>query len=148
MRRSCAAVLCAILFSCIFTCASAQTVSCPEARLSLTVPDSWVSVPLTGQDDPDLRLLLDGGDLTLSVYTADSGSDTFQVFTGDETESYSLVLSGVKADCVAGRNAEGYYRIYTWLDKRTQVQFYFLVTGPEAAARDVIDEIMSSLLFD
>ena len=151
MRKCCSVLLCVLLLSGLVSCAAAQTVSCPEARLAFEVPETWISVPLTGQDDPDLCLLLEGPDVSLAVYAADAGGllpDAFEVLTGDETESSVLTVSGVEITCVAGKNEDGEYRIYTWLDRRTQVQFWFLATGRSKDARKVIDGIMDSLVFE
>lgn len=151
MRGIPAVFLCFTLLICMVSCASAQVVSCPDARLKLSVPDSWVVVPLSDTDDPDLRLLLEDDGVSLSVYVADAGSllpGVFDVFTGDETESGTVVLSGVEMDYVAGESRDGSYRIYTWLDRRNQVQFYFLVTAHQKKARETIDRIMDSLVFE
>ena len=148
--RKFAALLCGTLLLCTFSCASAQVVSCPEAHLLLTVPDSWRTVPLSASDDPDLCLLLEDKGLSLSVYVADAGGlvpDAFELFTGDETESGTVVLGGMEMEYVAGESHEGYYRIYTWLDRRNQVQMYFLVTSSRKSSEKTIDEIMSSLVF-
>ena len=67
MRKVPAAFLCAVLLVCTVSCASAQVVSCPEAHLSMTVPDSWTVVPLSGSGDPDLCLLLQDNNISLSV---------------------------------------------------------------------------------
>ena len=151
MRRIPAAFLCFTLLTCMVSCASAQVVSCPDARLKLSVPDSWIIVPLSENDDPDLRLLLEDDGVSLSVYVADTGSlltGVFDVFTGDETESGSVVLSGIEMDYVAGESRDGSYRIYTWQDSRNQVQFYFLVTAHQKKAGKTIDRIMDSLIFE
>lgn len=151
MRKKSVFFLCTLLLVCVVSAAAARTVYCPGARLTLTVPDDWQEVPLSGFEDPDLCLLLEGGDLSLSVYASEAGSllpDAFQVFTGDETESFSVTLSGVEMTCVAGKAPEGDYRVYTWLDRSRQVQFWFLVTGPELPARSVIEGIMSTLVFN
>ena len=150
MRKSVACLCCIVLLACTVSSACAQTVPCPEARVTLTVPDSWTPVPRTDQDDPDLCLLLEGKDLTLYVYVSDAGGflpDAFQVFTGDETESSVVTLSGMEMTCVAGRSAEGDYRIYTWLDQRNQVQLYFLIYGQPKAALETILQIMDSIEF-
>ena len=148
MRKRLSVLLCVFLFSCMVTGALAQSISCPEAHLVLTVPDDWNRGSLSGKDDPGLCLLVGNRDLTLSVYIDDTGGllpDSFQVFTGDDTESFSVVLSGMQMTCVAGKSSEGNYRIYTWLDRRNQVQFYFLITGNTGASRSLIDEIMNSI---
>lgn len=151
MRKSMAVLLCCILLVGSVSCAAAQSVSCPEAHLILTVPDSWTSVPLYDSGEPDLCLLLKSSDQTLSVYVSDAGGLTpgaFEVFTGDETDSGTVVFSGVEMDYVSGENADGNYRIYTWLDERNQVQLYFLITGDLASSRKVIKRIMNSLEFE
>ena len=151
MRKSMAVLLCCILLVGSVSCAAAQSVSCPEAHLILTVPDSWTSVPLYDSGEPDLCLLLKSSDQTLSVYVSDAGGLTpgaFEVFTGDETDSGTVVFSGVEMDYVAGENENGNYRIYTWLDERNQVQLYFLITGDLTSSRKVIKRIMNSLEFE
>lgn len=151
MRKISAALFCVILLCFFASCAAAQTVPCPQAHLTLTVPDDWRVVPLTGAEDPGLCLLLENGDITLSVYVDDTGGllpDSFQILTGDDTESTLVSYGGVQMTCVAGTGAEGTYRIYTWLDERDQVQFYFLITGSSRASRSLIEDIMGSVRFD
>jgi len=151
VRKTLLFVLCLLAVLVLSVSACAQTVPCPEARIILTVPDTWTAVPRTDQDDPDLCLLLEGKDLTLYVYASDAGGflpDAFQVFTGDETESSVVTLSGMEMTCVAGRSAEGDYRIYTWEDRRNQVQMYFLIISRPDASRKAIDDIMNSIVFE
>ena len=151
MRRFLAFLLCVILLLGAVSCAWAQTVSCPEAHLVLTVPDSWKVLPLLGTDDPELRLLLDGKDLSLSVYVAENGGlapDAFALFTGDETESGTVVLGGVEMAYIEGNSRDGSYTVYTWLDRTNQVQFYFLVTANRKASRKIIDSVMNSIRFE
>ena len=143
--------LCMLLALCLSSCALAQTVSCPEAHLVLSVPDPWTVIPLTAADDPDLRLLLEGDGVTLALYVTDVNGvlpDSFQVYLGNETDSGTDLRSGKQMDYVAGTATEGDYRIYTWLDQRNQVQLYFLVSGRSDAASPVIDAIMDSIAFD
>lgn len=150
LRKLFAALLFSSLLVFAVSCASAQVVSCPQAHLVLTVPDSWSVVPLFNTGDPDLCLLLEDRDMTLSVYVADAGGlvpEAFELFTGDETESGTVMLSGMEMTYVAGESPEGYYRIYTWLDRRNQVQLYFLVTAQLNTSQKVIDGIMESLEF-
>ena len=151
MRKVSSAFLGAILLACAVSCVSAQVVSCPEAHLSLTVPDSWTAVPLYDAGDPDLCLLLEDEDISLSVYVSDAGGllpDAFEVFTGEETESGTVVFGGVEMTYVAGQSSDGNYRIYTWTDRRNQVQFWFLVTANRNASRKTIDRVMNSLEFE
>ena len=108
MRKVPAAFLCAVLLVCAVSGASAQVVSCPDAHLSMTVPDSWTVVPLYNSGDPDLCLLLQDENISLSVYVSDAGGllpDAFEVFTGDETESGTVVFGGVEMTYVAGQTA-------------------------------------------
>ena len=60
MRRCLASFICVLLLAGAVSFAQAQSISCPEANVILTVPDSWTAVPLSASGDPDLRLLLDG----------------------------------------------------------------------------------------
>ena len=124
-------LLCSFLAVCLVSGALAQSVSCPEAHLVLSVPDPWTVVPLSPADDPDLRLLL----------------DSFEVWLGNETDSGTDMRSGKKMDYVAGTAVEGDYRIYTWLDQRNQVQLYFLIYGQPKAALETILQIMDSIEF-
>lgn len=151
MRKWHVMLLCLLLLCSIVSCSQAMSVSCLEAHLVLTVPDSWRNVPLSSADDPDLYLLLEGDGVSLSVYIADAGGllpGAFQVFTGDETDSGTVTVNGVGLSYVAGENSDGAYWIYTWVDRRNQVQMYFLVTGNRQAARSVINGIVSTLRFE
>ena len=151
MRKRLTPLCCAFLLCCSASGALALTVPCPEAHLTLTVPDSWTLVPLEEKDDPGLCLLLETGEISLSVYIDETGGllpDTFQVFTGDETETSVVHYGGVEMTCVAGRNDDGTYRIYTWLDEKDQVQFWFLITGSSGSGRGIIEDIMGSIQFD
>lgn len=150
MRKFRLFLLCSFLAVCLVSGALAQSVSCPEAHLVLSVPDPWTVVPLSPADDPDLRLLLEGNDLTLAVYVTDVGGvlpDSFEVWLGNETDSGTDMRSGKKMDYVAGTAVEGDYRIYTWLDQRNQVQLYFLIYGQPKAAQETILQIMDSIEF-
>lgn len=151
MRKKLSAVLLVLLLLCLAPGALAQTVPCPRAHLSLTVPEDWVLVPLDGTEDPGLCLLLENGDMNLSVYIDSADGllqDSFQVLTGDDRESTEVSYAGVRMTCVSGESEEGAYRIYTWLDESSQVQFYFLITGTPRSARGLIEDIMGSIVFD
>ena len=151
MRKFRIFLLCALLSLCLVSCALAQSVSCPEAHLVLSVPDPWTVIPLTAADDPDLRLLLEGDGMNLALYVTDVNGvlpDSFQVYLGNETDSGTDLRSGKQMDYVAGTAPEGDYRIYTWLDQRNQVQLYFLVSGRSPSAPEIIDTILDSMEFD
>ena len=151
MRKVPVFFLCVLLLFGLVSGAAAQSVPCPEAGLTLTVPDSWKIVPLKSSDDPDLCLLLSGKGISLSVYVSDASNafpDAFQVFTGDETDSGTVTLGGREMTYVAGKNDDGDYRIYTWIDRKSQVQFWFVVTSQQKTNKKTIDEIMKSLKFD
>lgn len=150
MRKAFLFLLCLLPVISFSSVAMAQEIACPDAGLVLSVPDAWREVPLTGADDPELRLRLDGGAVSLYLYVSDSGDllpDAFQVFLGDETESSVVTLSGRRMALVAGSGAEGDYRIYTWQDRRRQVQLYFLIVSRPDASRKTIDGIMDSIAF-
>lgn len=151
MRRFVLILLCVILAAGSVSCALAQSVPCPDAHLILTVPDSWILIPFPDTEDPDLRLHLEGDDISLSLYVADANGlmpDAFQVLVGDETESGDILVGDVEISYVAGESADGEYRIYTWVDRRNQVQMYFLITGRSKTARQTIEEIIQTLVFE
>ena len=150
MRKALSILLCLFIAAGLVSVACAQTVSCPEARLTLTVPDGWKIVPRSDMDDPELCLHLESGDISLCVYAADTGGfvPDFQIFTGDETESAVVTRSGRQMNYVAGSGADGNYRIYTWQDRRSQVQLYFVIVSHPEASRKTVDRIMDSLVFE
>jgi hypothetical protein len=74
--------------------------------------------------------------------------DAFEIFTGDETESGTVVLGGVEMAYIEGNSRDGSYTVYTWLDRTNQVQFYFLVTANRKASRKIIDSVMNSIRFE
>ena len=151
MRKVPAFFLCLLLLFGLVSGAAAQSVPCPRAGLTLTVPDSWKVVPLNASDDPDLCLLLSGKDISLSVYVSEAAGafpDAFQVFTGDETASGTVTLGGREMTYVAGKNSDGDYQIYTWIDRKSQVQFWFVITAKPKTAQKTIDEVMNTLKFE
>ena len=128
--------------------ALAQRVECPVGGFSVTLPDHFVEVPVS--PGSDLCFYWHGNKLTVQSYAIYQGevTETFEVLTGNETDSGTDLRSGKQMDYVAGTATEGDYRIYTWLDQRNQVQLYFLVSGRSDAASPVIDAIMDSIAFD
>ena len=151
MRRFCLILLCVFLAAGTVSCAFAQSIPCPDAHVILTVPDTWILIPFSESVDPDLRLYMEGDDISLALYVADVNGlmpDSFQIYVGDETESGDMTVGNVEISYVAGESEDGDYRIYTWVDRRNQVQMYFLITGRSKAARKVIDEIITTLEFD
>ena len=142
-------ILLIVLLVFSLSAAMAQRVECATGGFSVKLPDHFVEEAVSG--DPDLCLLLQDENISLSVYVSDAGGllpDAFEVFTGDETESGTVVFGGVEMTYVAGQSSEGNYRIYTWLDRRNQVQFYFLITANRKASRKTIDSVMNSLEFE
>ena len=103
MRKALSFLLCLFLAAGLVSVANAQTVSCPEARLTFSVPDSWISDPLPGSDDPGLCLLLRGDGLTLSF----DGAFASLSIEGGQSWTGSYELTGGKALTIHDDSKEG-----------------------------------------
>ncbi len=152
MKRKLAFLLLLLLLPVCLSGASAQTFFCPEAAFTMTVPDDFVQLTISEADDPDLRLLLENPEMTLSVYVsfsaAGSPDDLFQVFSGNETESGSLLIDGREASYVFWNEGASSCFLYTLTDRTNQIQFYFFSTGRQDLAREVISAIIQSVVFN
>ena len=131
--------------------ASAQTVSCPEAGMTLEVPDSYLLLP-GSPDEPELVLHMADQSMDLAVYVSfvgrNAGNDLFQILTGDELDYGSVQIGGVDMLYVRGRDDDGDYQMYSWLMDSDNVSVYFLWRGDEKKALRAVDDIMNSIVFD
>ena len=129
---------------------ASQSVTCPEAGLILTVPDDFEVVPLSPEDDPDLRLLLESKRLSVSVYVSFVGSAMTDpqswVLTGDETDTGVRKLAGKKLVYVSGNSdGESYYTCF-WLCRGSGASLDFRWIEKNAKkAKKTVEEILSSI---
>ena len=152
MRKVPAAFLCAVLLVCAVSGASAQVVSCPEAHLSMTVPDSWTVVPLYNSGDPDLCFYWHGNKLTVQAYASYqgevAGSDMFEVLTGSEIDSGYVNINGMN---MLYSRTEEYGDViisYTWMDRGNSVTMEFTYSAEESSVLKTVNSIINSIQFD
>lgn len=131
--------------------APAERVLCPVGGFSLDLPDSFVEQPLSG-DVPDLCFYWKSDRLSIQAYVLYlgevAGSDLFQVLTGMETDSGTCVRGGVNMIYASGVDADGAYRLYSWMDRGNNVALYFYFMEGDASAPDLIEDIMGTISFD
>lgn len=118
----------------------------------MEVPDDFLELPISDQDDPDLKLLLENSDMTISVYVSYSsggGADVlFQVFSGNETESGSVPVGSRDASYVIWNEDSAACFLYTLTDQMNQIQLYFNSVGRPDLAREVVSSIIQSITFN
>ena len=129
--------------------ASAQTVFCPSGGFSVTVPDYFDNLPISGYDDPELALHLSGGDINLTVYVSYGAAGSgFQILTGNETEYGSVFINGVEMFYARGMDMQGNWITYSWTQAANSVTIYFVWYGNDDTAVALISDIMSSIVFN
>ena len=139
-----------LFLSCLFCAVSglAQTVNCPSAGFSLTIPDTFIEIPHLPMDDPNLVLRYTDNAMDLAVYVSYAGSGSpFMVLTGNEVECATVNVSGTEMAYARGFDEYGPYATYSWNRDRNAVTLCFVWTGSDEAALSLISEIMSSISF-
>ena len=136
---------------CLFCAASgvAQTVSCPQAGFSLTLPDSFYEIPRSPVDDRNLVLQYSDGSLDLAVYVAFAGANNpFMILTGTETEFGPVTINGMSMQYARGFDEYGPYATYSWMRAQDAVTLYFVWSGSDDTALRLISEIMNTIVFN
>ena len=151
MRRTAAVLMLAVLF-CLLCCpALAQTVSCPVGGFSLSIPDHFVEQPLS-PGDPDLCFYWAGNKMQVIAYASYlgevAGSDLFQVLTGSETDTGTIVMNGMNMLYATGTEGGADYLMYSWMDRGNNVTLYFYYPAGDASCIDTANRIMNSISFD
>lgn len=128
-----------------------QPVSCPEAGLSMVLPDSFEPIAFSPEEDPDLRQFWRSGSLDMTVYVSWVGptvhlDDLLQVLTGNEDEYGTVLLDGQEALYAAGTDGSEAYRMYTWIYQNSSVTLWFCWDPENRRAEQVIDDITSTLI--
>ena len=147
MRKLIASLL---FLSCLFCAVSglAQTVECPSAGISLTLPDRFYEIPHLPMDDPNLVLRYTDNAIDLAIYVSYAGSgSSFTVLTGNETEYGPVTINGMNMQYARGRDEYGPYATYSWTNAQNAVTLSFVWTGDDEAALSVISDIMYSITF-
>ena len=140
-----------LFLSCLFCAISglAQTVNCPSAGFSLTIPDTFIEIPHLPMDDPNLVLRYTDNAMDLAVYVSYAGSGSpFMVLTGNEVECATVNVSGTEMAYARGFDEYGPYATYSWMRAQDAVTLYFVWSGSDDAALRVINDIMYSITFN
>jgi len=146
-KRWVSCLLCLLLLALPVLALASQSYTCPEAGLTLTLPDDFELITLTQEDDPDLCLLLESKKMSVSVYVSFVGSAVTDpqswLLTGDETDTGTRKIAGKKVDYVSG-NADGtsYYTCF-WLYQGSGASLDFRWTGKQG--KKILKEILSSI---
>ncbi len=151
MRRTAAVVILAVLLCLLLNTALAQTVSCPVGGFSFTLPDHFSEQPLS-RDDPELCLYWKGKKMSILAYASYlgevAGSDLFQVLTGTETDSGSIVMNGMNMLYATGADGSTAYLMYSWMDRGNNVTLYFYYPEGDDSCLSSANRIMNSIAFD
>lgn len=144
-----AAILLAAVCMCSLSAALAQTADCPAGGFSVWVPDHFESVQIDPLFGPDLCFYWHGNKLAVQAYvSSQSGSDLFQVLTGNEEEYGSVTING-REMFYSMLNEFGSIRIsYSWMDQSrgssVTLEFTYSADDP---ARSTVDKIINSISF-
>ncbi len=140
-----------LLVVCLLSAASgfAQTVSCPDAGVTLTIPDSFNEIPHLPMDDRNLVLRYSDGSVDLAVYVSFAGSyNPFMILTGDETDFGSVTINGMDMQYVRGNDGYSPYITYSWMRADNAVTLCFVWSGSDDTALRLINDIIYSAVFD
>ncbi len=140
-----------LFLSCLFCAISgfAQTVECPSAGITLTLPDRFYEIAHLPMDDPNLVLRYTDNEIDLAVYVSYAGSgSSFMILTGNEVEYGPVTINGMNMQYARGIDEFGPYATYSWMHAQDNVTLSFVWTGDDAAALSVIDDIMNSITFN
>ena len=137
-----------IIFS--FSAASAQKVTCYIGGFSVKLPDSFVEGSFENAD-PDLCFYWHGNKLAVQAYiSSQSGSDLFQVLTGNEEEYGPITVNG--REMLYSMSKEfGKIRIsYSWMDQArgSSVTLEFTYSADDPSVQSTVDKIISSISFN
>ena len=143
------AFLVLILVLVFVSSALAQSVTCVPGGFSLTLPDHFSPIQDARQDD-DLCFAWHSKALTIYGYATDMGrklraEDLFQVLNGTETDYGTLTINGQDMLYARGKDDQGAYALYSWMNGSTNVSLYFYYNAKNKNALLDIDDIIHSL---
>ncbi len=151
-RRCLAAALALLVLAVPVFASAAQVASTPVGGFSLTLPDRFAPQSYSQDEAPDLCFFWRDNSISIQAYAVYlgevAGSDLFQVLTGSETDSGLITLNGMPMLYAAGSDLNGNYFMYSWMDRGNNVTLYFYYPEGDRSARETIENIMASILFD
>ena len=144
------ALLLAVVCMCFLSAAVAQTADCPAGGFTVWVPDHFESVQIDPLFDPDLCFYWHGNKLAVQAYiSSQSGSDLFQVLTGNEEEYGPITVNG--REMLYSMSKEfGKIRIsYSWMDqgRAISVTLEFTYSADDPDVKKTVDKIINSIKF-
>lgn len=144
-----AGVLLSVMLMLSFASALAQTADCPAGGFSVWVPDHFISVQPDPLSDPDLSFYWHGNKLAVVAYVSpQSGSDQFQVLTGNEEEYGPVTVNGREMLYSRAKEFGKITISYQWMDQSrgnsVTLEFTYYADDP---AQSTVDQIINSISF-
>ena len=136
----------ALVFS--LSAALADRVPCETGGFSVKLPDHFVEEPLRGV--PDLCFYWHGSKLTVLAYASPQGevAETFEVLTGDETESGYVTINGMRMLYTRSETPGNISITYTWMDRGNSVTMEFSWFPDDPSVENTVKSIINSIRFD
>lgn len=137
-------LLLSLLF--VFSAALADRQACETGGFSVKLPDHFVEEP--GYYGSDLCFYWHGNKLTVLAYVSYQGevSETFEVLTGEETDSRPVTVNGMKMLYTRSETPSGISITYTWMDRGNSVTMEFDYS--DASVESTVNSIINSIRFD
>lgn len=128
--------------------ALAQRAECPVGGFSVTLPDHFVEEPVS--PGSDLCFYWHGNKLTVQAYAIYQGevTETFEVLTGNETESGYVTINGMRMFYTRSEDPSGICITYTWMDRGNSVSMEFSFSAADTSVENTIKSIINSIRFD
>ena len=147
MKRIAGLLLALLLVLCV-SAALAQRAECPVGGFSVTLPDHFVEEPVF--PGSDLCFYWHGNKLTVQAYAIYQGevAETFEVLTGNETESGYVNIVGVPMFYTRSEEPGGICISYTWMDRGNSVTMEFTYSPDDPSVISTVESIIGSISFD
>ena len=147
MKRIAGLLLTLVLVLCL-SGALAQRAECPVGGFSVTLPDHFVEEPVASGSD--LCFWWHGTKLTVQAYAIYQGevAETFEVLTGDETESGYVTVNGMQMFYTRSETPDCICLSYNWMDRGNSVTMEFTWSPEDSSVISTVNSIMGSIRFD
>ena len=128
--------------------ALAQRAECPVGGFSVTLPDHFVEESVS--PGSDLCFWWHGNKLTVQAYAIYQGevTETFEVLTGNETESGYVTINGMKMLYTRSETPGNIDITYTWMDRGNSVTLEFTYAAGDSSVENTVKSIINSIRFD
>ncbi|MCR5567344.1 MAG: hypothetical protein K6F61_10870 [Clostridiales bacterium] len=121
---------------------------CETGGFSVKLPDHFVEEP--GNYSSDLCFYWHGNKLTVQAYAIYQGevTETFEVLTGNETDSGYVTINGMRMFYTRSEDASGICITYTWMDRGNSVTMEFSYSADDPSVENTVKSIINSIRFD